>query len=358
MTTVSEIKPKQENLRTFVRGLYSLQKLRIQMGNRIVANFKVKLGQAPGEDEEELSDDAKELLQRLRVSYLKITDGVLGATIKKSKFVSDGVISDYTEFCLISNYMEIERHEKQHFDRLKSILKDFPIYEKFLLEVKGCGPAMAAVIISEIDIHKARYPSSLWKYTGLDVVAGWELHSVDGIDGVPLDQVEGRIPTIDPLRPEHGGTDVVATDPEHLSVTFVVGGKKVKGVYRWVSSGGRSRRQEHLVERKYIDAEGKEHMRKSIAFRPFLKTKLMGVLADAFLRAGENKYEQEYRNYKNRIENMPQWKDKSKGHRHQAAKRYAVKRFLVDLYVAWRQLEGLPVSEEYSAGKLGIRHRP
>ena len=39
------------------------------------------------------------------------------------------------------------------------------------------------------------------------------------------------------------------------------------------------------------------------------------------------------------------------------AVRYMVKRFLVDLYVAWRKLEGLPVASEYSEGKLGIKHK-
>ena len=42
---------------------------------------------------------------------------------------------------------------------------------------------------------------------------------------------------------------------------------------------------------------------------------------------------------------------------HNMAVRYAVKRFLADLYVAWRTLEGLPVATEYSVGKLGIVHR-
>ena len=30
---------------------------------------------------------------------------------------------------------------------------------------------------------------------------------------------------------------------------------------------------------------------------------------------------------------------------------------MCDLYVAWRGLEGLPVSEEYSVAKLGIKHK-
>ena len=37
--------------------------------------------------------------------------------------------------------------------------------------------------------------------------------------------------------------------------------------------------------------------------------------------------------------------------------RYMVKRFLVDLHIKWRGLEGLEVTTEYSVGKLGIHHR-
>jgi hypothetical protein len=36
--------PEQEFLRNMVRGAYDLQKLRIQTGNRLVANFRSKLG--------------------------------------------------------------------------------------------------------------------------------------------------------------------------------------------------------------------------------------------------------------------------------------------------------------------------
>lgn len=38
------------------------------------------------------------------------------------------------------------------------------------------------------------------------------------------------------------------------------------------------------------------------------------------------------------------------------AMRYMVKRFLVDLYVAWRTIEGLTVEPEYNEGKLGHKH--
>jgi hypothetical protein len=277
-----------------VRGAYDIQKLRIQMGNRIVANWKAKLGQAPNATEETLDEAEKSLLDNLRESYRKLADGV--ATLpRQSTFKGDELISTYTELVLIDQYIGLEKQEATQFSRLGNVLKDFPIYNEFLVNVYGIGPAMAGVILSEINIHAAEYPSSLWKYAGLDVAG------------------DGQ---------------------------------------------GRSRRKEHLVESTYIDADGVEQTKNGISFNPFLKTKLVGVLGSSFIKqsAAKCQYRKIYDDYKHRLENSPAHADKSKGHRHSMAVRYAVKRFLADLYVAWRTLEGLPVANEYSVDKLGIVH--
>ena len=49
---------------------------------------------------------------------------------------------------------------------------------------------------------------------------------------------------------------------------------------------GRSKKAESLVNRKYIGRDGVEKTKLSITFNPFLKTKLIGVLATSFLRGG------------------------------------------------------------------------
>lgn len=283
----------REQMRIVVRGLYDIQKLRIQMGNRIVGNFKVKLGQAPGKRETELDDEGKKILANLRRSYKNITDGVKTFP-RESAFKGDGVIDTYSELRLVKGLFDLEHAEAEQEKTIKSMLEQFSIWTEFLHGVVGVGPLMAGVIISEIDIHVAQYPSSLWAYAGLDVAP------------------DGR---------------------------------------------GRSRRKEHLVERDYINKDGEPAKRVGITFNPFLKTKLVGVLASSFLRAGENKYSIMYRDYKNRLENHPAHGEKSKGHRHNMAMRYMVKQFLVDLHMTWRGLEGLPVSPPYSEGKLGKVHR-
>jgi|TARA_R110002051_G_scaffold322297_1_gene412429 hypothetical protein len=282
------------NLKTIVRGAYDIQKNRIQTGNRLVGNFKAKLGLAPSEKEDKLDKAGQIVLKNLRQSHKLLTDGVASFP-RQSTFKGDEVISDYTELCLVDNYFELEEQEKSHFRRLSNILKDYPIYTEFLDGVMGVGPAMAGVIISEIDITKAEYPSSLHKYAGVDVAG------------------DGQ---------------------------------------------GRSRRAEHLEDSEYTDKEGKLQTKKGITFNPFLKTKLVGVLGSSFIKQSPDKceYRKIYDDYKHRIENMDAHKEKSKGHRHNMAVRYMIKMFLIDLYNAWRKLEGLPVAPTYTEAKLGKVH--
>lgn len=307
-------------LRAMVRGAYDLQKLRIQAGLRLCANFRSQIGQAAGDVEEDLDDEAKEILEKLRESFKRLTDGIAdgrkgevserkktrtkgddqdaAAAVKKvkrlprrDKFKGDDLISDYTDLVLVSQYFDLESVERAAFLQLAGVLEEFELYVKFLKPIRGIGPAMAGVILSEFDIHRARYVSSLWKYAGLDV----------GPDG-----------------------------------------------------RGRSRRKEHLVQRDYINADGEPAQRASITYNPFLKTKLMGVLAGSFLRSA-SPYADIYRSYKHRLETDPAKVEWTKGRRNEAAKRYMVKMFLAHLYNFWRPLEGLVVEPPYSEAKLGMR---
>lgn len=297
----------QDNpIRTLVRGAYDLQQLRISTGNRVVGNFRAKLGQDPGvKAVDSLDAEAQELLADLKSRYRRIADALTGKTKQRGPFPGDEVISTFTEFALVANYVEMERQETQHFNRIETVLSDIPIYREYLSEIRGIGPAMAGVIISEFDITKARYPSSLWRYAGLDVAE----------DGM-----------------------------------------------------GRSRRKEHLIKKEYTTAKGTTAERDSITYNPWLKTKLMGVLATSFLRS-KSPWADVYRDYRHRLETNPNliMTDKpgfhrdntyTKMRRHQAALRYMMKMFLIDLYKKWRELEGLEVHPPYQEAKLGHTHRP
>ena len=386
-------------IRTMVRGTYDIQKLRVGMGNRITRNFKSKLGytEANGMTEDDLEKQNKKVLKILSDSYKRITDGIVadsnltegtdavfGKFPSAKQFKGDKVISTWAELTLVEGYMSLLRDEERQFSRLGAMLTGIPIYDQFLSQVDGLGVQMAGVIISEIDISISEYPSSLQKYTGIDTVeVGRYVDDTGKEHHIPARDIE-----LFRMANNNDKTIPYIVDGKYTAETWYV---------------GRSRKDESLVYKEYQDKNGETKERLSITFNPFLKTKMIGVLGGSFLKGGrvyvddkvmglakrielakslnykseakdsdsindhlracghtvvvENtKYGQIYYDYKNRLNNMPAHKDKTDLHIHNMAIRYAVKRFLVDLYVFWRTLEGLPVSTEYSEGKLGIIH--
>jgi hypothetical protein len=297
----------RSEIRALIRGAYDLQKLRIETGNRLVANFKTKLGQAPSSPEETLDAEAQAILDSLRDSYKKLTDGL--STFPRYKdFKGDEIISSYAELSLSALYFSMEEDEKNLFNRTGRVIESHPLWPAFLHGVKGCGQQMSGILISEINIHVARYPSSLWAYAGLDVAP----------DGA-----------------------------------------------------GRSKRSEHLIDREYTKKNGELTTRKSITYNPWLKTKLIGVLAPSFLKQTPDRspYAAIYYDYKNRLENHTKYgthnngkRDEdgkfitSDGRRHAMSLRYTIKIFLIHLHTAWRDLEGYEPTTPYHEAKLGMRH--
>lgn len=191
---------------------------------------------------------------------------------------------------------------------LKRVLKRFPIWTEYLEGIKGVGTIAAGWIIGEFDIEKATTVSKMWQFAGLN----------PGL-------VKGK------KRVDH----------EDGKVEFVETGEMIRG-----------------------DKLTPGHVS---PFNQNLRTALVGVLADGFIKQ-QNYYAMEfYYPYKARLEQEEnivmhvgkekQWKDVNKGHRDRAAKRYMIKMFLKDLYVAWRTIEGLPVRPSYQEEYLGHKHK-
>lgn len=205
-------------------------------------------------------------------------------------------------------FEEVTLHGKKNPDgawnrdaSLYEIVHHHLLWKAYLSQVKGVGEAMAAVIISEFDIEKATTVSKMWQFAGMNP-----------------GEVYGK------LRKK--GELVTTT-------TKIRGDKRTKGFL--------------------------------CPYNQFLKSKLLGVLGPSFIKCN-SPYRDFYDNMKHRYESMD-WgtasknpTDKSRpkaGHQHNAALRYMVKRFLVDLYIAWRTLEGLEVRPPYQEEYLGKVHQ-
>jgi len=288
---------RNEITRCSVRSLYDQQKLRISVGNRICAAFRVKLGLESSEAEEE-NPDASKLLKELRAEAKRITDSVKRVT--KNTPCDSPLITTISELSLLNSYEKMLESEALHEKVIMDELSREPIWTEYLVNVRGVGPLMAGVMLSEIDIHKCNSISALQKFAGLDVI------TYEDDEGVTHEE-------------------------------------------------GRCREKRHLIPKTYTNRKGEVKETVGITFNPFLKTKLVGVLADVILRLG-GPYKDIYDGYKHRLANHPKHKDKTPLHRHNMAKRYAIKQLLADLWREWRILEGLPVKGTYAEDVLGIVH--
>lgn len=313
-------------IRSMVRGVYDIQALRIATGLRVVAQFRGRFadaepeveiphmsGTASGLDAEakaaaitearEKADKQRDsILKKIKASYERVTDGVV-ATQRKKLYNFDDVFRDENDVLFMENYIGLLGQEEEGFKRLQKALNTHPFYKAWLKNVKGIGPAMAGVLISELDPYKAKYPSSFWKYCGLDVVA--------------------------------------VADPETHEI---------------IKTEGRGRYKHHLVESKYIDKDGKEQSKMGLSFNPWIKSKLLAVMAPSFLKCSHEVYSKMYYDYKNRQLNRPELKDHKavKAIAHKRALRYIAKAFLRDMHIAWRKFEGLEVYPSYEEAKLGM----
>jgi len=101
--------------------------------------------------------------QRERISL----DNRLG--IKKNGKVKKGAPERDPAFLveILNRREDVLAMEEEISRKIAKEIRKHPLWENFLKHVKGCGETMAAVIISEFDIHKADTVSKLWSFSGL-----------------------------------------------------------------------------------------------------------------------------------------------------------------------------------------------
>jgi hypothetical protein len=345
------------------RGAYDLQKLRIQTGLRLCAQFHKKLKDSDiesepedeglttngivredgvesdvpdleGADSEEEEDDpekkkkketekkAKKIINRLKKEYKRLTDGVArNRTLpRREGFTGTGVVSEFAELVMIHEYLELEKQERVQFRYIEEelITSGLRVYDDWLREQVGIGPALASILLTRYDIIIAERPSQFFALAGLDVGPG------------------------------------IATDPNNKLA--------------------RSRRAEHLIDREYKAKDGTMKTKKSTTFDPWLQAKLLGVLGPSLMKA-RSPYKEHYDRYKHKIQTDPnrrkgtlaqkkkEWSEGKKTEEiwhknriHRASMRYMVKQFIGDFWRQWREAEGLPTVPPYHEAILGHQH--
>lgn len=349
----------RNNIRAMLANIYDIQKLRIQSGNRLVASFlnlntnshmrekimydykqgKIQLdedGKIPdvyfeGIDEPKASRKKKgtdtevdndNVLSKAVADFTLLTSSIFeGRNLSRSsptdaqvekalKVVDQSTLNfhwNLSDYQMAETYLTIYNAEDIAVKAISKIVVQHPMWDAFFKDIKGCGPLMAAVCIGYFDIHRARYPSSFWKYAGLDVVV-----NTDGV-------AEGRA-------------------------------------------------KRHIEEVEYIDKDHRIKTKRGITYNNYLRSKLIGVLGPCILKLSRTKledgtslptgYAKAYYDYRHRIENRPVNEDKplTPRHIHNMAIRYMVKQFIRDFWIVWRKYEGYDIGQPYyEVAKLGMK---
>lgn len=372
----------KEVIRSIVRSSYAIQDLRIKNGNRVCAVFRSKL-EVPG-DAEVTPADAAVIFGELKRNYDRISDAIASdqitqRSLKKIQYLPGELIENLAELTMAEQYFMLLKNEQKLFGMLELVLREVPIYTQFLEKIPGIGPQMAGILISEIDIHKTKYPSGLHALAGLDVVRyAYYVNAAGQEKTIRASEIDAHFSQADP-------------DPIFLA----------EGKYPVeFRTAGRNRRDYSLVKREYTNRAGEVLVRDALSFNPWLKTKLIGVLAGSFLKRSEvlvdgkpmgsakrheyaktlgysgvasgvdafletmgikiekrlGHYAKIYYDYKARIQNQVNHQNKTPLHQHNMSLRYMIKMFLIDYYKAARAIEGLVVYPDYATAKLGLTH--
>jgi len=240
-------------------------------------------------------------------------------------FGSEGLFSD-----------RLEDIEKDLTKKLKVSLGAVPIYEKWLKEVEGVGPRIAAAWISNIMISYKHLeePSETQKTFAIKTKGEKELYPT--LRGI------GAFPTISKLwawcgqdvqngeAPKRSRNGKIRMNPKTQALAWLTGRqfRLAKGYYA-------------DIYRKYKEELYRGHYGKAVENPQVCpryekcREKLLGAAS----RLGR---EPKKFPCKKHVDNM--------------AMRHAVKDFLRDLWIKWRQTEGLPVSGSYETEVLGHNH--
>lgn len=181
--------------------------------------------------------------------------------------------------------------------KMTRLLRGVPIWDHFLKDVSGCGPVLAAYLVTYVDIHKAVKPSALLRFCGQAVI-------------------NGRMERLTKGEKRHYHPDI--RTQLYMMFTSI-----------WKNAA----RSEKVASSKY--------------FRIWLEAKHRCLHKEGVVKRENGKHERRLEGGK-----VVPWD----GHSHTYGRNKAADVFLEDLYVMWRTLDGLPVWPSYYAAKLGYEH--
>lgn len=323
------------------------QKNRIKMGNFILSTFLISMGKKKFNDmKEELNPNKNkscvdkvnengEIIKTNNIQTVKLLENsfkeIMGnyknyaennnlkvneiIPLNKFSLFKNETIKNYSLYKQIAVYFMLKNAENICKKEMARLVHMHPLWYKYLVGVSGVGEVTAAIMLSSLDIRKTEHPSGFIRYLGMDTV-----------------------PDLD----------------ENGNIQYNSDGSIKK----------RARCKKDKVTQTYLASDGSVKTRENINYNIFVKSRIIGVLGQSFVKH-KGPYNTIYKDYKERITNSSRYdylfegKDKRiSAHANNMAIKYACSQFIIDTWLRWREIEGLPLNGgSYAEGKLGLNHR-
>ena len=287
----------------------------------------------------------KEELKIKTETYYALQKIRIQAELRIKQFVRDGRLSKIA--CQVLHlWMDdvLKKAENSVKADIKTIIKDVPIWKAWLKKVKGIGPCLGGSLVAEIDISLSEYTSSLWKYSGQSVIHFCSTcHSIVDQENSsyncpkcgPIDSVYGEAPR----RQRNQKIDwypFLKTTLFKISDSFIKQDPD-KCLYRRIYDERKKFEQQHHPEWNICYA-CKNEMKRINGFPKCPKCGGKQTGSPHPIRKSKN--------------GKPLF-IYTAAHLHNRAKRYCVKMFMQHLWIKWRQLEGLAVTDPWITGPGG-----
>ena len=260
----------------------------------------------------------KERVQtQLRIGQLE-RDGV--STKKELQFLHD---------FMDSKLLTAEKEIKSEMNRFN---KTVPIYNHFLVDVKGIGPIIAAGLISTIGTNSPNYGTGIERFATIS-----KLWAYAGQHTIKVDDKGNKwFPS---------KSEAIAFHRKHVEWYVEKATKKID-VEKEIE---KRLKYSCWGDVETVSERARKRAGQTANWNPFFKT-LCWKIGESFTKAGGH-----YRGVYDEARAYADAKNPelSKGQNFARAKRKAIKRFLSDLWLNWRELEGLPVRDPYVFDKMG-----
>lgn len=333
------------------------------------------------------------------------------------KYNKSPYIPNYSTFAIIKSYLHLCKIEEDITAEMTTLVRQHPMWQHWLVGIKGCAEVNAAYLLANFDVWNTEHPSAFIRYIGLDQVPVKpedDNYSIESkIKAMKLlfrdiTLIRERSARFDTLVSEESfsafKTDSVYTfdeyeillaihkkyhnifdgdvDPDDKNVLaaldeiedddeFVNIFRRNLEQFQVIDYNNEDNNHVTLIKKRarnksdkeittYISSTGELKTKYSLGYNSELKGRVVGVLFDCMIKA-RGGYAKIYNDYKNRLTNRPDIKEKiangEKPKIHFMARRYTMQRFLEHFWKAYRQLEGLPLNGgTYAEGKLFLYH--